>query len=170
MPTVWVTMEPCDDKPGWYAPTGFHLTEPSKWCYSYEVNDPEEFIKHMRRYHNAQGAGLSRQDYEALCAEFKIVPLSDDKLDTYEMHYGDFGMSHYHTKPENREIGIAQTIHQRRYCALKAGQEAKVIQHPDIKCSHAWGTYGVRYDEACDVCGQIGKADNITGCCTVHHV
>ena len=147
MGNVWVTMEPITEgeKKGWFAPTGFHLTKPAKWHECYTVADPEAFIEHMIKYNNLPHHALNRAEYETTCAQNNVEPMEDGALDTYGMENGDFGMSHYHTVRENRQTGIANTIHQLRYRAirdeLKLRKQQAVKPAPPVKmvkcsCGH----------------------------------
>lgn len=99
----------------------FYLDEPPTWHERYTVEDGTEkaFIQHMEEYYSLLGPALDRKEYESLCKIHSVEPQKDSSLDTYGMKFGDFGMSHYHTNPDNWEAGIANTIHQRRYRAIK---------------------------------------------------
>lgn len=105
----------------WEGPIGhFSKTEPSKWHMRYSVDDPDAFIKHMKDYHSILSfASLSREQYEQLCKKFGIDAQPDETLENYGTKYGNFGMAHYHTDPKNRKNGLAGTLHQKRYYALK---------------------------------------------------
>jgi hypothetical protein len=119
---VWVTMEPCKDRPGWCSPTGYHLTEPLKWYTCYQVPDPIEFIAHMRMIDDLPtGPIFCRMKYETLCRDNDITPLPDECLrNSYDQESWDFKMSHYHTDPRNRKKGLAIKLHRKRYLAIKS--------------------------------------------------
>lgn len=148
--TVYVTMEPSKDKPGFYSPTGFHLEEPTNWVYAYRVCDPNDFIKHMQVYASIPKRKLNRDEYEKICEKFNIPSMTNEELLTHSdsLEFGDFGMDHYHIDPQNRNFGIANTIHQNRYLALK-----KEIPEEKIETKE----YPLRKEgqlfESCEKCG-----------------
>ena len=69
MATVWTTMEKAEN--GRYVESGFHTTEPENWLRCINVDDPEDFIAHMRRFRTIPPTPLSR----------------DDVITSYSIHY-----------------------------------------------------------------------------------
>lgn len=161
---VWVTMERHED--GLYHPT-YHLTEQAKWTTAYTVLDPAEFVAHMHRLTTLPSGHLTREQYEQSCAGWEITPASDDDLGNYADEHGDFGMSHYHTNPENRLFGVAASLRQRRWWAVKRTRAEASASAPKARPveSRPWGSRGIRYDEPCEACGRTGEVDNDTGLC-----
>jgi hypothetical protein len=121
---VWVKMEPSSTRPGWYSPK-FYKSEPDKWVTRYAVTDPDEFISHMESYLSIPES-LTRPEYETLCIQHGVTPISDHEFNEYAMQYGDFGMSHYHTEPDNRYHGVSMTLHQRRFFTIKRETKRQV--------------------------------------------
>ncbi len=122
MATVWTTMEKNAD--GRFAETGFHMNEPEKWYRFFTVNDPEDFIAHMKRFHSLPKKALSRDAYEAVCQEVGVKPATDQDLEFYGTTYSTIGTSNYHlhTEPENREAAIANALHTLRYREIRKTQ------------------------------------------------
>jgi hypothetical protein len=82
-------------------------------------DDLETFKVHMDDWYSLISQGpMSRKDYEEACQKRSIKPFPDDSFGGYGDLFGDFGMSHYHTEPENRLIGIAATLNQKRWYGL----------------------------------------------------
>ena len=106
-------IEPVKDHPGmiyvWSHGTGWPIQE----------SDLEAFKTHMDDWYSINGHGpMSRQDYEEACKLRSLPPTPDDDLGGYGCTYGDFGMSHYHTVPENRQAGIEATLAQKRWLGM----------------------------------------------------
>ena len=166
---VWMVMEPLADKPGWYGPT-YRTEEPDSWNTKYSVPDPESFADHMARYDAIPRVALTREQYEALCNEWGVEPVSDAEMGQYGDNHGDYGMSHYHTVPQNRLTGVAATLCQRRWWAVRDEREVAAANVPTEESAAqperpSWAARGIRYDEACDRCGTVGEVDNATDCC-----
>ncbi|PLY00572.1 MAG: hypothetical protein C0622_08520 [Desulfuromonas sp.] len=119
MATVWTTMEKTPE--GRFMESGYHLEEPANPYRRFTVDDPEEFIAHMRRFNSIPKTALPRDQYEKICDEFGVKPVSDSELDIFGTTFTTLGTSnyHFHTEPENRELGISNTIHGLRYRAIR---------------------------------------------------
>ena len=90
----------------WINSTGWHI----------KVSDKEAFLEHMKQWFSIVGRTLTRTEYEEAYKQFDLgPPKSDDDLGNYGNCYGDFGMSHYHTMPENRKAGMIGTLDQNRW-------------------------------------------------------
>ena len=118
MATVWTTMEKKAD--GRFAEAGYHTTEPEHWYRCFTVEDPEEFIIHLRRFNSIPRIPLSRDEYEKVCYEFGVTPATESDLDFYGTTYSTIGTKNYHlhTNPENREAAMANAIHNLRYKSI----------------------------------------------------
>ena len=119
MATVWTTME--KDGNGRFSEAGFHLQEPATWYRYFSVEDPEEFILHMRRFASIPKKPLSRERYEELCRHYAVTPNADTELDIYGTTLSTMGTSNYqlHVEPDKRELVIANTLHDLRYRKLR---------------------------------------------------
>ena len=119
MATVWTTMEKTTE--GRFVESGYHTTEPEKWYRCFTVEDPQEFIEHMRRFNSIPKKPLSRTEYEKVCQDFDVSPAEDQDLKIYGTTLTTLGTSnyHYHTDPANRQSGIENTIHGLRYRELQ---------------------------------------------------
>lgn len=97
------------------------MVEITSGCYTYTIAvcDQEAFITHMDDWYSIAGRALSREEYEAACLKFGFEALPDDKLGGYGDNFGDFGMGHYHTVPQNRSLGMMATLGQGRWCGMK---------------------------------------------------
>jgi hypothetical protein len=89
-------------------------------------DDVDAFIAHMSIWLPLNCKQFSRDEYETLCLANNVTPEPDERLGGYRDSYGDFGMSHYHTDPKNRQIGIASTLHQGRSFGLKQERKQQV--------------------------------------------
>lgn len=81
-------------------------------------DDVQTFIEHMDDWYGISGA-YSREQYENECLKRGIEPVSDDDIGGYGETYGDWGMYHYHTIPENRKHGIDGMLRQCRWAGIK---------------------------------------------------
>ena len=92
------------------------------WCNStgWPVNrdDVESFCNHMDDWYSICSREFTRDEFEKESVSRDIDPIPDDNIDGYGYYYGDFGMSHYHTVPENRKQGIISTLIQRRWFTM----------------------------------------------------
>jgi len=124
MATVWTTMEKTEN--GRYVESGFHTTEPANWIRCIIVNDPEEFIDHMRRFRSIPSNPLSRDAYEEMCKEFDVTPLEESALDFYGTSSSSLGTQNYrlHSDPETRGLATANRLHELRYRAIKLAEPA----------------------------------------------
>lgn len=95
------------------------LIQHGGYTYTIPVSDQEAFIAHMDDYYSIVGKSFNRAEYEAACLKFGFEALPDDKIGGYGDTFGDFGMGHYHTVPENRSTGMMATLSQGRWCGLK---------------------------------------------------
>jgi len=118
MATVWTTIE--KDENGRYVESGFHTTEPENWLRCINVDDPEEFITHMRRFRSIPSAPLSRDNYEEVCKEYGIDPLDESALDFYGTTSSSMGTNNYrlHSNADTRGLATANRIHELRYRAI----------------------------------------------------
>lgn len=97
-------------------------------CYTYTipVSDQDAFIAHMDAWYSITGKPYTREEYEALCLKFGCDVLPDDAIGGYGDQFGDFGMDHYHTIPQNRLHGMSATLAQGRWCKM-------LQEHPHIE-------------------------------------
>jgi len=82
-------------------------------------DDTESFCDHMDDWYSICSCELTRKDFEEACISRGIDLISDDNIGGYAESYGDFGMSHYHTVPENRKSAITNTLIQRRWFTMQ---------------------------------------------------
>ncbi len=122
MATVWTTMEKTPE--GRYAESSYSTIKPEKPYRSFTVDDPEEFIAHMQRFNRIPKKALARDEYEKVCGEFGVNPAADKDLKIYGTTYTARKTNAYsmHTVPENRQHGIAYTIHGLRFRGLQTGK------------------------------------------------
>lgn len=115
MALVWTTMEKNEN--GRYEESGFHTTEPDSWLRCINVDDPQEFITHMRRFRAIPSTPLSKDEYEAMCKEFGASPLEGSELDFYGTTSSSMGTNNYrlHADPETRHLATVNRIHELRY-------------------------------------------------------
>lgn len=84
--------------------------------YTIDRSDLESFIKHMDDWYSVRGLTLSRSEYEDLYSRYSLGEAKgDDDLGCYGDIYGDYGMDHYHTDPENRSSGMRGELDQGRW-------------------------------------------------------
>jgi len=120
---------PIEGQPGmiyaWSHSTGWPIQE----------SDLEAFKAHMDDWYSILRQGpLTRSNYETACQLRGITPTPDDQIGTYGDTYGDFGMSHYHTVPENRQTGIEATLNQKRWQGMLQENPAIGQQRREAEC------------------------------------
>ena len=125
MATVWTTIEKSEN--GRFEETGFHTSEPEKWFRCINVDDPEEFISHMRSFRNLPLTPLSRCEYEELCKEFGFSPVDDSDLHVYGITSSSLGTNNYrmHSRPDTRRIAFVNRINELRYRAIMKAELEK---------------------------------------------
>src|SRR5436189_1626453 len=83
--------------------------------YEIESTDIEAFHDHMKKFYEVCRIGaLTRNEYENACLRFGVDALPETSMDSSGVKFGDFGMSHYFTEPENRNTCIKMLLAQRR--------------------------------------------------------
>ncbi|EAT16856.1 hypothetical protein [Desulfuromonas acetoxidans] len=124
MATIWTTMEKTEK--GRFEETGFHTSEPEQWFRCINVEDPEDFIAHMRSFRNIPLNPLSREEYEGLCEQYDVSPLKDSELGFYGVTSSSMGTNNYrlHTSPDTRSIAVANKINELRYRAIMRSELA----------------------------------------------
>lgn len=112
------------------------------------------------------GRSLSREAYEAACAEAGVPALPDADCAGYAVRYGDFRYPQY-----GAEKILTMALAYSRLRAIDADRAAAEAATPEAPppALHAWGSRGVRYDEPCEVCHRTGEVDNGTNACRAHH-
>jgi len=88
-------------------------------------DDLDAFCVHMDDWYSICYKDLSRSEYEQACKDRGIVPVPDEDIGGYGEEYGDFGMYHYHTNPENRLCCIRSALKQCRWFGMK-------LENPNI--------------------------------------
>lgn len=105
-------IEPIKDHPGyvyvWSNSTGWPVKE----------DDVQAFTEHMDDWYSIHGS-FSRIRYEEECLKRGIEPVPDDDIGGYGDTYANWGMSHYHTVPENRKYGIEGMLRRCRWIGIK---------------------------------------------------
>lgn len=82
-------------------------------------DDLEGFYEHMDVWYTVLLMNsLTRKEYEGLCTEYKIDSVPDEAIGGYGDKFGDYGMEHYHTIPENRRSGLLGTFNQLRWYGI----------------------------------------------------
>lgn len=124
MATVWTTMEKTEN--GRYAETGFHTSEPEQWFRCINVEDPEDFIAHMRSFRSIPTSPLTRDEYEGLCKQYGVSILEDSELNFYGVTSSSMGTNNYrlHTRPDTRGLATANRINELRYRAIARSELA----------------------------------------------
>ena len=133
MATVWTTMEKTAE--GRFVESGYHTTEPDKWYRCFTVEDPQEFIAHMRRFNRIPKKPLNRTEYEKVCQEFGVSPAEDKDLKIYGTTLTTLGTRKYDPRfalPGTAEArGITKTRNSYLFeaCSDPSGSEqAKLIR------------------------------------------
>jgi len=111
---------------GRYEETGFHTSEPEQWFRCINVDDPEDFITHMRSFRNIPLTPLSREEYEDLCEKYDVSPVEDSELGFYGITSSSMGTNNYrlHARPDTRAIAVANKINELRYRAIMRSELA----------------------------------------------
>ena len=118
MATIWTTMEKNEN--GRYEETGFHTREPEQWFRCINVDDPEDFIVHMRNFRKLPLTPLSREEYETLCEEYGVSALADSELGFYGITSSSMGTNNYrlHANSDTRSVAVSNKINELRYRAI----------------------------------------------------
>ena len=147
------------DYPGkvlvWVHGTGWPIKE----------NDQDAFCIHMDDWYSICGRALSRPEYEQACQTRNIEPSPDDTIGKYGDCYGDFGMDHYHTNPENRSFGIRATLNQGRWFGMKTEnpniveerREAEIARVEMVRLEALRKTYPVDLQAWIDAVGGLER-------------
>jgi hypothetical protein len=100
---------------------------------------------------------LSRGEYEKLCLDEQLVPLSDD-----ECRY----LADYCSPSLSEKFWVEQILAGSRGCAIPKHIEAPPVY---VASRSQWGNLGLRYDENCERCGKAATVDNSSGMCRKCH-
>lgn len=105
---------------------------------------------------------MTRQDYESVCCDLDVEPMTDEAVDSYGVRYGEYTYPHY--APSHI---LAMGLAARRLNGIEAQRRETVSapERPRPTRSFAWGERGVRYDEACWSCGAVADLDNAMDVC-----
>lgn len=101
------------------------------------VGDFEAFCSHMDEWYSVCCKSYSRLEYEEACKRLGVEAVGDDDLGGYGCVYGDYGMYHYHTVPENRKIGLAGILGQGRWRGM-------LQEDPDLERKREAALEGLR--------------------------
>jgi hypothetical protein len=131
------------------AETGFHTEKPENFIRYYDVEDADSFIAHMRKYHSIPESITSREQYEKVCAEYRVIPMDDQEIKTsYGVEFGVFD-GHYHIDESLRTECIMMTIAQRYKKAIpQVVPEVKEEPEAEIEAE-----CGGQIWEPCECCG-----------------
>ena len=126
-------------------------------------DDLDAFCVHMDGWYSISNRTLSRQEYEQACRDRGIDPVQDLDIGGYGDVYGDFGMDHYHTVPENRIFGIKATLNQGRWAGMLSENPDIVEERREeaMRCSEVARIEGLRKDYPIDLGAWIGSVGGL---------